>query len=119
MNAFFFAIGRTLYNWREQWFWVLVAFGQFLLLCSASYFIIGHWPQESLDVVVGIGVNYWLVVLGIGAVSIFKESVDRWWSQEKLEQLARDNRPFAIAILWTGTFLKIAALVAILWALKR
>jgi len=110
---------NTIYNWREVWLFPALAFANIFLLCAAAYFYSGRWPQESLDVVVGIGINFWLVVLGITGVSIFKECVDRWWTQDKLEQLATTSPAFAAAVIWSGAVMKTVVFIGILWALKR
>lgn len=112
-------VWNTFYNWREVWLWPALAFANIFILCYVAYFFSGRWPQESLDVVVGIGINFWLVIMAITAVSILKESIDRWWPREKLEQLATTAPAFAVAILWSGAILKVGAFIAILWALKR
>lgn len=48
-------IGRTLYNWRELWFFPLVALLQLILLIKLATWLTGHPPKEGANVLVGLG----------------------------------------------------------------
>jgi ABC-type uncharacterized transport system permease subunit len=109
-------IWNVFYNWREHWLWPAIAFANIFVLCLAAYFFSGRWPLESLDVVVGIGINFWLVVMAIQAVSIAVESFSRWWDKDELGKM--NDARFA-TVMWTNLVLRVVLTVAFLWALKR
>jgi len=110
MNPFK-AIWNTIYNWRELWLWPLVAFINLEFLLFVAYVITGHWPQESMDGLVGLGMNILVVTLAISLTSILRESTGTWWT--RAEQLASPH------VIWSAMVGKTIAFVAILWALKH
>lgn len=102
---------NTIYNWREIWFWPLVALIQWYLLIQLAYAWTGRAPQESMDFVVDLGWNIVICVFAISLVSILRESAGEWWMKEDLR-----DRPH---LAWSAAVVKSIALVAFLWALKH
>lgn len=91
--------------------WPVIAFLNVELLIYLIYFTTGHWPQESMDALVGIGINLVLITLAISATSIFRESIGHWWTKDQ----AASNPD----ILWSSMVGNVLAFGLILWALKR
>ncbi len=104
-------IVRTIYNWRELWFWPLVATANWIGLIFLSYYLSGRKPQESLDFLVGLGANTLVCVYAITFVSVLRESAGEWWTKRELAKHPH--------LAWCAAGVKAVALVAFLWALKH
>ena len=102
---------NTVYNWRELWFWPMVALLQWYLLIKLAAAISGRTPEESMDFLVGLGANIVTVVIGISLVSILKETTGQWWTKDDLR-----NNPI---IACESALFRLGAFLAILWALKH
>jgi zinc transporter ZupT len=102
---------KTLYNWRELWFWPLVALLNWYLLIHLAYFFTGRRPEENMDFLVGLGANILIAVMAITLVSILRESSGEWWSKDDLKQHPH--------LAYIAGAVKAIALVAFLWALKH
>jgi len=102
---------NTIYNWREGWFWPLLAFLNWILLIGFAAHISGRRPQESMDFLVDLGANVLICVFAITLISILRESAGEWWNKEELKQNPH--------LAWCAAFVKAVALIAFLWALKH
>jgi hypothetical protein len=102
---------QSIYNWRELWFWPLIALLQWYLLIELAFAWTGRAPQESMDFLMGLGANIVVCVFSISLVSVLRESTGQWWTKDDL----RDHPHLA----WAGGIIKAIALIAFLWALKR
>jgi hypothetical protein len=111
MKSALTALWNTIYNWRELWFWPLVALIQLWLLIQLAWALTGRAPQESADHLVALGFNVLYLVIAISVVSIFKESASRWWKREDVI-----DRPH---ILWTEMIARVLVFAICVWAVKH
>ncbi len=99
------------FNWREIWLWPVIGFANLELLKFVCYLLTGRWPEESMDALMGIGMNGLLVCVAIGLTSMLRESTGYWFPKE---EAAKNPH-----ILWSQMIGKVVTFIAILCALKH
>jgi hypothetical protein len=107
----FHKIWRTVYNWREIWFWPALALIQWWLLIQLAARWSGRKPQESLDYLTGLGSNILVCVVAISLISILRESSGEWWTKDDLKTYPH--------LAWTSASVKIVFGLAFLYLLSH